>query len=138
MYAEDLVQICAGLVHAASVSVSSYESCSAGLEDLVFLVSSIPSSSYTFSVFLFPQGYEGFHGDISLRLSVTMSLPLCTMSGCGSLYFFLSAVGGSFSVGWLSKTLIYEYNRMVMKSHFGATSFSRTMVFNFPLCLEAL
>ena len=43
--------------HAASVSVSSQEHCSVDLEDLVLIVSSIPSGPYTISA----SSLVGFH-----------------------------------------------------------------------------
>lgn len=55
-----LALICASLKPAASVSEGSYMLL-AGLEGLIFLVSSVPSGSYTFSISLFPKPCrEGF------------------------------------------------------------------------------
>jgi hypothetical protein len=83
------VQICAGPELAALVSVRSYELCSADLEGLAFLVTSIPSASYTLSVSSFmrsPDLWWGeFDEDTMFRASktwihqhsrTTFSLPL--------------------------------------------------------------
>ena len=84
-----------GPVISASVSLTSYELCSVALEDLVLLVSSILSDSYTLSVFLL-QGSLSIEGrDLTytsqLELCVPSSLSHCIMSECGSLIFLSSA-----------------------------------------------
>jgi hypothetical protein len=56
------------------------------LEGLVFLMSSVLSSSYILpQSFLSPEGRD-FMETPSLGMYIPKSLPLCTKSGCGSLF----------------------------------------------------
>lgn len=50
-YAENLMQAHVGPVLAATVSVSSHDPCSIGLESLILLVSSIPPDSQSLSAY---------------------------------------------------------------------------------------
>ena len=69
------------------------------LEGLVSLVT--PSGSYTLSAYSASGSLNTVERDLMetshLGLSVLRYLTLCIMSGCGSLYLFPSAAGGSFS-----------------------------------------
>jgi hypothetical protein len=74
------------------------------LQDLVFMVSSSPSSYSTtlppLQGSLSPQGSDLIETS-HLGLSVPRSFTFCVTSGCGSLHLFPSAAGGSFSEdGW--------------------------------------
>lgn len=73
----------------------------ADLEELVLLVPSVLSGSYTL-LRPRPQGSLGperrdLMETFYLELSIPRSLALCILSGCGSLYLFPSAARGSFS-----------------------------------------
>ena len=74
------------------------------LEDLVFLMSSIPADFYTITTSLSqsslsPEG-EGFDADIPFSVECSKVSHARTVSGCGSLYLFPSAAERSFSGVW--------------------------------------
>ena len=74
-----------------------------------------------------------------LGLSVPGSLKNCTLSSRGSLYLFPYTSGGSFyNDGWANlMTLIIEFSKMLVVILL-LCSFSRKVVFGFPLGLSSL
>ena len=96
------MQVPADPAHAASVSMGSYELCSVDSEGLALLVASMlsgsptPASSSTGCLALGRGRWEeGLIQKSHLELCVLKSPSVCVMSGCGSLYLFSSAAGGS-------------------------------------------
>jgi hypothetical protein len=86
----DLMQICAGSTHGASISVRLYVCDNHDdLESLVFLSSSsfLPLGFYTIPAFW----KEGFDEAIQLKMLLTSKVSHCTLPGCGSLCLFPSA-----------------------------------------------
>lgn len=102
------------------------------LYGLASLVSSIPSESYNLpkspsSKISEPRG-RNLMGIFHLELNVSRSLTLC-----GSLYLFLSTVGGSFSNGGWGRhcsMTIGECHKVILL----LCSFNRTVTFGFPIC----
>lgn len=95
-----LVQTCAGPVRASSDSVRCYTHQITLTQDgQASLISSLPSGSYTLHL-LFCKVLWALREWIwwrhPFRAESFKSLPLCVMSGYGSLHPFLSAAGGSF------------------------------------------
>lgn len=71
------------------------------LEDLVLLLSSIPSVSCTLSSFSLPQAFLSLEGQYFMKathlaLNNLRSLTVCLMPGCGCPYFLPSAAGRSY------------------------------------------
>lgn len=132
-------------MHAASVSVNSYGLCSCCLVGLVFLVSSIPSDSYTLpasSSMRFPEFWgEGFDGDLPFRTErskVSHSLCNVCLWGREVSIFVPSATTGSVSDrGWI-RCCFCGYSRIlwnvILSLHFffktSIIFYSRSLLFS--------
>lgn len=72
----------------------------------------------------FPEPWgEGFLGYVSFSRSLT----LCTLTSCESLYFYFIYCRKKPLFWWLSKTLIYEYSKVVLGVILLLSSFSRAL-----------
>lgn len=100
------------------------------LWSLVYLVSSIPSSSTEIPA----SCGEQVDGDIPLGTEYSKSLILCIVPSCASLRLFLSVVGGTFSDYGRARTDLWVYKN-VLRSNSIAKLF-RTVVFGFTQICE--
>lgn len=79
-----------------------------------------------------PNAYvEELDRDISLELSVSRSLTLCTLCSYGCLNLFSFTAKRKFLWWWLSKNLIYTYSRMSLGIILLLCYLSKTIVFVF-------